>query len=110
MKTKTLRETATNEMLDAIPKDISNLTIVRGKHYQKMRHGYSIHVETSDDHVTVQHVKPDETLIALAPDVRAYFPTSEAVNQALRALITVIEQTPHKDKPRAKRRAKPVAA
>lgn len=111
MKKKTLPDKPKTEDEDMLPEyDFSGMKTVRGKHYNALQRGYIRRVHETNGTTTEYFIKPSETLVALAPDVHAYFPTSEAVNQALRALITVIEQTRHKDKPRAKRRAKPVAA
>ena len=107
MKTKTLRESTDTIDDSTLPSyDLKRMKAVRGKYYKAMQKGYTIRIHKPDGSVTVQHVKPDEPAIWLEPDVREYFPTSEAVNTALRALIMVIEQAPHKEKARTKRRAK----
>ena len=110
MKTKTLRESAVvND--DALPSyDLTRMKAVRGKYHKALQHGYTIRVHQTDGTVTEEFVNPDEDVIWLEADVRAYFPTSQAVNTALRALITVIEQTPIKAKTSAKRRMKSVSA
>src|SRR5687768_7761890 len=51
---------------------------LRGKHYKA--YGSSV----------VQHFKLEDGAVLLDPDVREYFPTSEAVNTALRSLISLI--------------------
>jgi hypothetical protein len=38
----------------------------------------------------VQHVKLEEGTVLLEPDVRKYFPDSDAVNSALRCLIPLV--------------------
>jgi hypothetical protein len=40
--------------------------------------------------------------IMLQPDVRAYFPDSDAVNKALRSLINLLSQIPDKSKSKTK--------
>jgi hypothetical protein len=40
--------------------------------------------------VTVQYFTLEEGAVMLEPDVRKYFPDSEAVNQVLRSLIALI--------------------
>ena len=76
--------------------------------FQALKDGYIRRIYESDGTVTEQFVKPGEPAIWLEPDVRKYFPTAEAVNTALRSLITVIERTPRKEKTHARRRAKTV--
>jgi hypothetical protein len=68
----------------------------RGKHHKKMLKGYSITIHKSDGTTEVKEIKPPSGTVFLAPDVQAYFPDSEAVNSALRTLITII---PSKRKP-----------
>ena len=63
---------------------------VRGKHYQAMRQGYTVKIHQSDGTTLVQHFKLEEGTAMLDPDVRKYFPDSEAVNTALRCLIPLV--------------------
>lgn len=63
---------------------------VRGKHAQALREGYSVRIHEEDGTTTVQHFPPTEGAVVLDPDVREYFPDSEAVNRALRTLIELI--------------------
>jgi hypothetical protein len=101
MKKKVLSERTKTNDDELLPEyNFSGKKIVRGKHYEALKDGYIRRIYESDGTVTEQFIKPNAPNIVLEPDVRAYFPTSEAVNQALRALITVIEQTPHKAKSR----------
>ncbi len=60
---------------------------VRGKYAKTMRKGYSVHVLNEDGTVTIQHFVPKESAILLDSDVKAYFPDSKSVNQALRSLL-----------------------
>jgi len=69
---------------------------VRGKHYKPLHEGYSVYVHKADGTTTVQHFKLDEGTVMLEPDVREYFPDSEAVNAALRSLITLMSEMPGK--------------
>ena len=78
--------------------DLSGKVGVRGMYYQRMRDGYTIHVNQSDGTTLIQHVIKPEGTITLDPDVHMYFRDAEAVNAALRALIQLI--------PEKKRRAK----
>ena len=63
---------------------------VRGKHYKALRQGYTVKVHQSDGTTLVQHFKLEEGTVVLEPDVRKYFPDSEAVNTALRCLIPLM--------------------
>lgn len=63
---------------------------VRGKHYKAMREGYTVKIHQADGATLVQQITLDEGAVALDPDVRRYFPDSEAVNTALRCLIPLV--------------------
>ena len=60
---------------------------VRGKHALAMREGYRMVIHHSDGTMEVRDVTPRPGTVVLDPDVRAYFPDSDAVNRALRSLI-----------------------
>jgi len=63
---------------------------VRGKYYKAYREGHMVVVHKEDGTDSVQYFTPQEGAIMLEPDVKKYFPTSEAVNKALRSLIEII--------------------
>jgi hypothetical protein len=63
---------------------------VRGKHAKDLRQGYTVKVNQFDGTTLVQHFKLEEGTVMLEPDVRKYFPDSEAVNTALRCLIPLV--------------------
>ena len=65
---------------------------VRGKHYQALQEGYTIKIHKVDGSIIEKNVGGKGT-VTLAPDVREYFPTSKAVNQALRTLISIVPHT-----------------
>ena len=70
---------------------------VRGKYYEAYREGHTVKVHKVDGTTTVQYFTLEDGAVMLEPDVREYFPDSEAVNKALRALIALIpmkEETP----------------
>ncbi len=67
---------------------------VRGKHAQAMRSGYTMVIHRDDGTTEVRDVAPQPGTVVLDPDVRAYFPDSEAVNRALRGLIRLFPQPP----------------
>ena len=62
---------------------------VRGNHYKALQEGYTIRIHKADGTMVEKQVGSRGT-IALAPDVREYFPTAEAVNHALRTLISLV--------------------
>ena len=63
---------------------------VRGKHYKVLREeGYVVRIYNDDGTVTERHVAGERTVV-LEPDVYEYFPNSQAVNQALRTLISLV--------------------
>lgn len=66
----------------------------RGKHYQAYRNGHTVTVHQADGSATSQHFKLEEGAVMLDPEVRRYFPDSEAVNKALRILISLIPREP----------------
>ena len=79
---------------------------VRGKHARSYRQGHAVKIHKADGTTSVQHFTLAEGAVMLEPDVQEYFPDSEAVNRALRGLITLI---PSKPRP-ASRRRQPVHA
>jgi hypothetical protein len=76
---------------------------VRGKHYKPLHKGYSVHVHQMDGTTVIQHFTLEEGTVMLDPDIREVFPDSEAVNTALRSLITLLRQFPDKNKSGVKR-------
>ena len=65
---------------------------VRGKHYQAYRQGHTVKIHQADGTTVVHYFTLEDGAVMLEPDVREYFPDSEAVNQALRSLIRLIPQ------------------
>ncbi|HOE96824.1 MAG TPA: hypothetical protein PK847_09600 [Candidatus Sumerlaeota bacterium] len=63
---------------------------VRGKYYKAYREGHKVIIHEDDGSDSVQYFKLEDGAVMLEPDVREYFPTSQAVNEALRALIRII--------------------
>ena len=63
---------------------------VRGKYYRAYRGGHKVIIHKEDGTDLVQYFKLEDGAVMLEPDVRKYFPTSQAVNKVLRALIEVI--------------------
>ncbi len=62
---------------------------VRGKHYKAYREGHTVTVHKADGTEQVQHFTLEDGAVMLESDVRKYFPDSEAVNKALRGLISL---------------------
>ena len=75
---------------------------MRGKYAATTREeGYTIREYNADGTYTETRVLGEKTVI-LAPDVWEYFPSSQAVNDALRTLVSLIpEQHPPMKRPRA---------
>ena len=63
---------------------------VRGKYYKAYREGHTIEVHKEDGTTSVQYFKLEDGAVMLEPNVRKYFPNSEAVNKALMSLIEII--------------------
>ena len=63
---------------------------VRGKYCKAYRGGHMIKVHKEDGTTSVQYFKLEDGAVMLEPNVRKYFPNSEAVNKALRSLIEII--------------------
>ena len=63
---------------------------IRGKHYKTYRRGHKVEIHKMDGTTTVQYFKLEDGAVMLEPDVRLYFPDSEAVNKTLRSLIGLI--------------------
>ena len=68
---------------------------VRGKHYKPMHEGYTVHIHQADGTTQVRNYALTNGTVFLHPDVRKYFPDSDAVNSALRSLIALMEAIPH---------------
>jgi len=63
---------------------------VRGKYHKAYRAGHTVKIHKADGTIIVQHFKLEDGAVLLEPDVRKYFPDSEAVNTALRGLIALL--------------------
>jgi hypothetical protein len=71
--------------------DLANLSGgVRGKYYQDYRAGHTVKIHREDGTTSTQHFELEDGAVMLEPDVREYFPDSEAVNAALRCLIPLM--------------------
>lgn len=87
MKKKTSTKPTTN--LEIMRPEYDFTGGVRGKHIQDLQAGYTIRIHKTDGTI-VEKVMADKAAVTLAPDVREYFPTSQAVNHALRTLIALV--------------------
>ena len=74
--------------------DFSGREGVRGKYHRRYRQGHTVRVREEDGSVSVRQFKLEDGAVLLDPDIRAYFPDSEAVNRALRGLIEIMPKTP----------------
>lgn len=71
----------------------------RGKHYKAYRRGHSVTINKSDGTSEIHYFTLEDGAVLLEPDVREFFPDSEAVNEALRGLIA---SPPKKIKPESR--------
>jgi len=90
MKKETRQATAERE--DVRPEyDFKNMRGgVRGKYYKAYHAGHTVKIHKTDGTTTMQYFTLEEGAVLLEPDVREYFPDSEAVNQTLRGLILLL--------------------
>ncbi len=65
---------------------------VRGKHHIAYREGHTVEVHRADGTTDIHYFTLEEGAVMLEPDVRQYFPYSESVNKALRALISLVPE------------------
>lgn len=80
---------------DMLPEyDLSTKTGVRGKYYRAYRAGHTVQITKADGMVETQYFTLQDGAVMLEPDVKVYFPDSDAVNQALRSLIALIPAKP----------------
>lgn len=61
---------------------------VRGKHARALQYGHTTIVHKADGSTAARETRP----IILEPEVQAYFPDAESVNQALRGLIALVPE------------------
>jgi hypothetical protein len=65
---------------------------VRGKYYKAYRAGHTVKIHRADGTTLVHYFTLEDGAIMLEPDVRQYFPDSDAVNRALRCLIPLLAE------------------
>ncbi|MGC1379272.1 MAG: hypothetical protein WA821_23780 [Anaerolineales bacterium] len=76
---------------DMLPEyDFTGKDVVRGKHAKALREGYSVTIHQEDGTTLVQNFTLQKNAVVLDPDVYAYFPDSESVNNVLRSLIALV--------------------
>jgi hypothetical protein len=61
---------------------------VQGKHYRAYRRGHTVRICKKDGTASVRYFTQEDGAVMLDPDVKACFPDSESVNDALRSLMT----------------------
>ncbi|MCJ7434147.1 MAG: hypothetical protein MUO77_11730 [Anaerolineales bacterium] len=75
---------------DILPEyDFTGKNVVRGKHAKALREGYTVTIHKEDGTTVVQNYNLQKNAVVLDPDVYAYFPDSESVNNVLRSLIAL---------------------
>jgi hypothetical protein len=65
---------------------------IRGKYFKKYREGHKVVIHKENGTDSVQYFRLEAGAVMLEPDVKKYFPTSDAVNKALRSLIEIIPE------------------
>ncbi len=60
---------------------------VRGKHYRAYRAGHTVRIHKANGATEVHYFTAADGAVILDPDIRSHFPTSEAVNKALRTVL-----------------------
>jgi len=60
---------------------------VRGKHCRAYRAGHTVRIHKATGETETYHFTLEDGAVMLDPDVKNRFPTSEAVNDALRAVM-----------------------
>ncbi len=93
MNKETSRNSGLNE--DDMPTEYDFSTMkggVQGKYYQAYRAGHTVTIHKSDGKVDIQYFRLEDGAVMLEPDVRQYFPNSDAVNKALRCLIPLVAE------------------
>jgi hypothetical protein len=102
MKKTKANPNASTEMLPEY--DFSGKKGVRGKYYQAYRSGHGVRTLKDDGTASLRYFTLQDGAVILEPDVRAYFPDSESVNQTLRTLIALIPTKPSRRKSAVKAR------
>jgi hypothetical protein len=64
---------------------------VQGKYYKAYRKGHTVKIHKANGTVSIQYFQPGEGSVLLEPEVRKYFPDADAVNNALRCLIPLMQ-------------------
>ena len=78
---------------DMLPEyNFTGRNIVRGKHANALREGYTVTIHKEDGTTEVQDYTLQKNTVVLDPDVYAYFPDSESVNNVLRSLIALAQK------------------
>lgn len=96
-----LNEMSENNMKKTISKKEANDAMkpeydfsggIRGKYAKRLKEeGYTIRIYHSDGTFSERRVLGEKTVV-LEPDVWEYFSTSDAVNNALRTLISLVQR------------------
>ena len=66
--------------------------IIRRIYGEEIERSHTVRITGKNGDVTVHHYKMEDGAIMLAPDVRAYFPDADTVNNVLRALIPALQK------------------
>jgi len=83
-----MRKEKRNPVADEMREEYDFSDGVQGKHYKAYRSGHTVRIHKKDGTVSVQCFTQEDGAVMLDPDVKACFPDSESVNEALRSLMT----------------------
>ncbi len=72
--------------------NLKGKTGVRRKYGEEIERNFTVRITQKDGKVVTQRYEMVDGAVMLAPDVRAYFPDSDTVNNVLRALIPAIQK------------------
>lgn len=61
---------------------------VRGKHYRAYCSGHTVRITKADGLIEEHQFTLEDGAVMLDPDLREQFPDSDAVNKALRSLVS----------------------
>lgn len=92
MKEKSIKKTSKPIAVREMRAEYDFSKATRGKAYKPLHEGYTVSIRKSDGTTVVENYKLEHGTVMLQPDVQEYFPDSESVNAALRALIAILPE------------------
>lgn len=83
-------KTKNKELEDHILAEYDFSNGIRGKHYAKLQEGFTVTVYSPNKAVFQQNKKEKINYIKIDKDVSKYFHNSDEINNALRAILSVL--------------------